>query len=179
MPFMGANFQVAPDVVFDDRQLDVFVYSDLNKRDLIGQAMQSPASVPDARIQRYRAKTISITTDPAMPVMADGVLLGDGPVTVTLHPHRLRVMAGLASVATTAPTLAAVAGTIGMNPTAEVQAQQKLAHTTWGQRLLNRRTIWRMAIVLWLARRTGFVSRVAVPVGALYAHHRFDGASDF
>ena len=41
MPFMGANFQIAPDVVFDDRQLDVFVYSDLNKRDLIGQAMQS------------------------------------------------------------------------------------------------------------------------------------------
>ena len=42
MPFMGANFQIAPDVSFDDRHLDVFVYSDLSKRDLIGQAMQSP-----------------------------------------------------------------------------------------------------------------------------------------
>jgi hypothetical protein len=31
-----------------------------------------------------------------------------GSVTVTLHPHRLRVMAGLAGVATTTPTLAAV-----------------------------------------------------------------------
>ena len=111
MPFMGANFQIAPDVVFDDRQLDVFVYSDLNKWDLIGQAMQSPDSVPDARIQRFHAKTISITTHPAMPVMVDGVSLGVGPVTVTLQPHRLRVMAGLASVATTAPTLASVAET--------------------------------------------------------------------
>jgi diacylglycerol kinase (ATP) len=112
MPFMGANFQVAPDVAFDDRQLDVFVYSDLNKRDLIGQAMQSADSVPDARIQRYRAKTISITTNPAMPVMADGISLGvgDGPVTVTLQPHRLRVMAGSASSATT-PVLAPVTET--------------------------------------------------------------------
>jgi diacylglycerol kinase (ATP) len=102
MPFMGANFQIAPDVVFNDRQLDVFVYSDLSKRDLIGQAMQSPTSTPDARIQRFHAKTISITTKPAMPVIADGVFIGEGAVTVTLHPHRLRVMAGLAVAAAVA-----------------------------------------------------------------------------
>ena len=112
MPFMGANFQVAPDVLFDDRYLDVFVYSDLSKRDLIGQAMQSPDTAPDARIQRFRAKTIAITTHPAMPVMADGVSLGvgEGSVTVTLQPHRLRVMAGPAGVAATPPTSAAVTG---------------------------------------------------------------------
>ena len=108
MPFMGANFQIAPDVSFDDRYLDVFVYSDLSKRDLIGQAMQPPAAAPDARIQRFRAKTIAIRTNPAMPVMADGVFLGEGSVTVTLQPHRLRVMAGPAGVAATTPTSAAV-----------------------------------------------------------------------
>lgn len=108
MPFMGANFQIAPDVSFDDRYLDVFVYSDLSKLDLIGQAMQSPAAAPDARIQRFRAKTIAITTNPAMPVIADGVFLGEGSVTVTLQPHRLRVMAGPAGVAATPPTSAAV-----------------------------------------------------------------------
>jgi membrane-associated phospholipid phosphatase len=37
-----------------------------------------------------------------------------------------------------------------MNPVVEAQAQQKLARTAWGQRLLNRRTIWRLAIVLSL-----------------------------
>lgn len=96
MPFMGANFQIAPDVMFDDRQLDVFVYADLSKRDLIGHALQSPNSAPDARIQRYRVKKISVSTSPAMSVMADGVSLGvgDSPVTVTLLPHRLKVMAG-------------------------------------------------------------------------------------
>lgn len=99
MPLMGANFQVAPDVAFDDRHLDVFVYSDLSKRDLIGQAMQLPAATPDVRIQRFRTKTVTITTNPAMPVMADGFSLGvgKGSATITLHPNRLRVMAGPAA----------------------------------------------------------------------------------
>jgi diacylglycerol kinase (ATP) len=126
MPFMGANFQIAPDVSFDDRYLDVFVYSDLSKRDLIGQAMQSLTAAPDAdvvlndRIQRFRVKTIAIKTNPAMPVMADGVSLsvGEGSVTVMLHPHRLRVMAGLAGVAATTPTSAAVTAEMPPAPTA-------------------------------------------------------------
>jgi diacylglycerol kinase (ATP) len=104
MPFMGANFQIAPDIAFDDRHLAVFVYSDLSKRDLIGQALQSPATAPDARIQRFHAKTLTITTSPAMSVMADGVLLGEGSVTMSVQPHRLRVMAGPVGVAVTAPT---------------------------------------------------------------------------
>ena len=121
MPFMGANFQIAPDVSFDDRYLDVFVYSDLSKRDLIGQAIQSPATAPDARIQRFRAKTIAIRTNPAMPVMADGVFLGERSVTVTLQPHRLRVMAGPAGVATTTPTSAAVTEETPPTPAAVAQ----------------------------------------------------------
>lgn len=106
MPFMGANFQIAPDVSFDDRRLDVFVYSDLSKRDLIGQAMRS---MNDERIQRFRVKKIAIATDPPMAVMADGVFLGDGPVMLTVQPHSLAVMAGPAGVAATPPTPAAVA----------------------------------------------------------------------
>ncbi len=42
-----------------------------------------------------------------------------------------------------------------MNPSAEAQTQQKLAHTTWGQRLLRRRTVWRVAIVLGLLSGLG------------------------
>lgn len=103
MPFMGANFQIAPDVSFDDRRLDVFVYSDLSKRDLIGQAMRS---MNDERIQRFRVKKIAIVTDPPMPVMADGVSLGDGPVTLAVQPHSLAVMAAPAGVAATPPPLA-------------------------------------------------------------------------
>ncbi|MEP7133886.1 MAG: YegS/Rv2252/BmrU family lipid kinase [Chloroflexota bacterium] len=109
MPFMGANFQVAPDVLFDDRYLDVFVYSDLGKIDLIGQVIQSADAAPDERIQRFRAKKIAITTIPAMSVIADGVSLGDGSVTVTLLPRALKVMAGPASVAANSSALTMIA----------------------------------------------------------------------
>ncbi|HEX7588868.1 MAG TPA: diacylglycerol kinase family protein [Anaerolineae bacterium] len=98
MPFMGANFQIAPDILFDNRRLEVFVYSDLNKRDLIGQAM-SQTTAADSRIQRFRVKTIEIATQPAMPVMADGVFIGAGSVTVTVRPRSLAVMAGAATLA--------------------------------------------------------------------------------
>jgi membrane-associated phospholipid phosphatase len=37
-----------------------------------------------------------------------------------------------------------------MNIKAEAQTQQRLAHTTWGQRLLNQRTIWRGANLVGL-----------------------------
>ncbi len=106
MPFMGANFQIAPDVLFDDRRLDVFVYSELSKRDLIGQAMRS---MNDERIQRFRVKSIEIRAIPPMPVMADGVSVGDGPVTLTVQPHSLAIMAGLASVQDIPPTQAPAA----------------------------------------------------------------------
>jgi undecaprenyl-diphosphatase len=42
-----------------------------------------------------------------------------------------------------------------MNPQPEALVQQKLARTTWGQRLLNRRTIWRVGIVFGLLAGLG------------------------
>lgn len=100
MPFMGANFQIAPDIVFDDRHLDIFIYSNLSKLDLIGQAIQLTTGAADtSRIQRYRSRKIEITTKPEMTIMADGVMLGEGPVTLSLLPHALKVIAGLPAAA--------------------------------------------------------------------------------
>ncbi len=95
MPYMGANFSIGPDISYEDRQLDVFVYANLSKLDLIGKAIQLTAGTPDPNVLHYRARKIAITTDPPMSVMADGVLLGEGPVTATLEPHSLNIMAGL------------------------------------------------------------------------------------
>jgi diacylglycerol kinase family enzyme len=93
MPYMGGNFQIAPDISFDDRKLDVFVYSNLSKLDLIGHAVQVTTGATDHRVDRYKAKRISITTNPAMPVLADGVLLKEGALTVTVRSQALSVMA--------------------------------------------------------------------------------------
>jgi YegS/Rv2252/BmrU family lipid kinase len=105
MPFMGANFQIAPDIAFDDRHLDIFIYSNLSKLDLIGQAIQLTAGASDtSRIQRYRSRKIEITTNPEMTIMADGVMLGEGPVTISLQPHALKVIAGPPAAAAEEPT---------------------------------------------------------------------------
>jgi len=106
MPFLGANFQVAPDVLFGDHQLDVFVYSELGKVDLIDHAVRNTI---DERIQRFQVKRIVIATDPPMPVMADGVLLGDGPATLTVLPNGLAAMASPTGIPGAAPAPASVA----------------------------------------------------------------------
>ena len=100
MPYIGPHFRISPHVSFDDHRLDVFVFSDMSKLDLIAYAMQSTAGgVEDARIKHYRVKRLTITSDPQMPVLADGILLNQGPVTAVVHPHALAVMAGAADIA--------------------------------------------------------------------------------
>jgi YegS/Rv2252/BmrU family lipid kinase len=107
-PYMGANFHIAPDVAFADGKLDIFVYSNLSKLDLIGHAIQLTAGASDSRIEHLRAKTVLITANPPMAVMADGVSLGEGPVMVTVQPRSLTVMAGLAPIPEAPPAAAPV-----------------------------------------------------------------------
>ena len=101
MPYIGPHFQISPDVSYNDHRLDVFVFSDMSKLDLISYAMQSTGGgVEDARIMHYRVKRLAIHSDPqAMPVLADGILLEQGPVTAVVHSNTLAIMAGAADVA--------------------------------------------------------------------------------
>ena len=95
-PYFGPHFQVAPEVSCDDGLLDVLVYSDMSQVDLIFYMGQSigGAAAEDSRVKHYRVQQVTIHSDPAMLVLADGVLLGQGPVTATVRPRALTVMAG-------------------------------------------------------------------------------------
>jgi diacylglycerol kinase (ATP) len=100
MPYIGPRFQISPDVSYSDSRLDVFVFSDMSKLDLISYAMQSTGgAAEDARIKHYRVKQLTIHSDPQMPVLADGILLGGGSVTALVHPRALAVMVGAAGAA--------------------------------------------------------------------------------
>jgi diacylglycerol kinase (ATP) len=100
MPYLGPRFRIAPDVSCNDSRLDVFVFSDMSKLDLISYAMQSTGgAVEDARIKHYRVRRLTIHSDPQMPVLADGVLLDQGPVTALVHPRAIAIMAGAANAA--------------------------------------------------------------------------------
>jgi diacylglycerol kinase family enzyme len=100
MPYLGPRFQIASDVSCNDGLLDLFVFSDMSKLDLVSYAMQSTGgAAEDARIKHYRAKRLTIHSDPQMPVLADGVPFDQGPVTALVRPRALAVMVGATDAA--------------------------------------------------------------------------------
>ena len=99
MPFLGPRFQISPEVSFRDGRLDVFTFSDVNKLNMISYAMLSQIGfMEDIGIKHYRVRQVRIRSVPSMPVLADGVLLGEGSLSVHIRPRALAVMAGSASL---------------------------------------------------------------------------------
>ena len=97
MPFLGPHFQISPHVSFKDGCLDVFTFSDMSKLKMISFAMLSQTGLlEDFGIKHYRVKHINIRSTPRMPLLADGVQLGTGSVSVHIHPRALTVMTGSA-----------------------------------------------------------------------------------
>jgi len=95
MSFIGPHFQISPDVSFKDSYLDVFTFSDMSKINMISFAVLSRgALLEDADNKHYRAKHLKIISNPQMSVLADGVLLGQGSISIHIHPRALTVMAG-------------------------------------------------------------------------------------
>jgi diacylglycerol kinase family enzyme len=79
-----------------DGVLDLYIFSELTKLELVSYAVQiSAGAVEDPRILHYRVRRVKIDSTPPMPVMADGVGLGEGQLAVEIHPAALAVMSGL------------------------------------------------------------------------------------
>ena len=107
MPFFGPHFQISPNVSFRDGHLDVFTFSDMGKLNMISYAMLSQIGFgADVGIQHYRVKHAKIRSIPRMPVLADGIQLGEGSLSVHVHPRALAVMAGSALTGSSATGLA-------------------------------------------------------------------------
>jgi YegS/Rv2252/BmrU family lipid kinase len=84
-PMFGANFLVAPDASVTDGLLDISVYPDFSKTELLAYyaRIRDEGYSPNEKVQRYRASKLEIKTNPKMDVMADGVMLGKGKVEIT------------------------------------------------------------------------------------------------
>ena len=87
-PMFGANFLVAPDASVTDGLLDISVYPEFGKTELLAYYAQvrSEGFSANEKVQRYRASKIEIKTNPKMDVMADGVMLGKGKVEIKSKP---------------------------------------------------------------------------------------------
>ncbi len=94
MPHIGPHFQLSSAASFNDGLLDVLIFTDLSKMDLLGYAVKQVAGgeAEDPRIQRFQARKVDIETHPAMPVMADGLALDEGPLHITIQRRVLAVM---------------------------------------------------------------------------------------
>jgi hypothetical protein len=77
-----------------DGLLDIAVYPDFGKIELLGYyaALMDGGYTGDGKIQRYQARKLKIKTSPKLDVMADGVSLGKGTVTIKVRPNALRVI---------------------------------------------------------------------------------------
>lgn len=107
MPFLGPHFQISPKVSFKDGRLDVFTFSDMGKLQMLSYAMLSLGGrLEDAGIKHYRARHIKVVSSPQMPVLADGILMGQdsGSLLIHVHPRALTVMAGTALTGEASPT---------------------------------------------------------------------------
>jgi YegS/Rv2252/BmrU family lipid kinase len=94
MPYIFRHFQVGSKDSFEDGLIDVLFFADQSKLELIRHAIKSPGTdfERDPRIQHYRARSITIDTVPAMPIMADGVRIGEGSVKINIQKRALSVL---------------------------------------------------------------------------------------
>jgi diacylglycerol kinase family enzyme len=98
-PYAGANYLVADDIRYDDGHLDVFVYEDQSKLALLAHGVAAVAAVagaaePQLPIRRLRAQEMTLEADPPLPILVDGVNLGEGPVTLRVQHLGLQVITG-------------------------------------------------------------------------------------
>jgi diacylglycerol kinase (ATP) len=101
MPYIGPHFQVGTLASINEGLLDVLLFADLPKMDLLGYTVQSARSggQEDERIQHYHVHSVDIDTNPAIPVMLDGLGLGEGRLHISMQRHVLAVMVGEAPTA--------------------------------------------------------------------------------
>ena len=100
LPYFGINYRLTPNSPFDDGLLDILVFTEFSKLELVGNVLQANATnegSPDERIRRFRSRNIKITTDPDMPVQADSTPLGNTPVTITTKRRAISFLTGLPS----------------------------------------------------------------------------------
>jgi diacylglycerol kinase (ATP) len=105
MPYTGLALDVAPDARLDDGLLDVRVYRQFSRLELLRHfwsiAFGRRAYAP--KVATYRAREVSIETR-GLPCRADDFDLGRTPLVLTVRPHALRVIAPPMPATGTPPT---------------------------------------------------------------------------
>jgi diacylglycerol kinase (ATP) len=94
-PMFGANFLVSPNASLEDGLLDVAVYPNFNKAELVAYyaSIMNQGYSDNEKVQHYRVRKLRIKTTPPMAVNADAIDLGNGDVNIKCLKSTLRVLA--------------------------------------------------------------------------------------
>ena len=104
----GKKFLVAPNPSSKDGLLDISVFQDFSKAELVGYyaKMIDGSYSGNGKVQRYQARKLKVKSSPELKVMADGIDLGKGTVTIKMWPGALRVIAAKKSLGMESPSIA-------------------------------------------------------------------------
>jgi len=104
-PIFGKNFMVSPEASLQDGLLDISTYPDFSKVELLRYyaAVMDEGYSGDKEAQHYKARKLKIKASPKLDVMADGVALGRGTVTIKALPGALRVITTEKSIGAESP----------------------------------------------------------------------------
>ena len=94
-PYIGANNQVGPIDSHRDGFLDLLIFADVSKVNLIGHVIKKSSvneQEDDPRIQHFRVRKVTIETQPSMPIMVDSIDIGEGSVQIEILKKVLTVM---------------------------------------------------------------------------------------
>jgi len=110
-PAFGKKFLVAPNASLQDGFLDISVYQDFSKAELLGYyaKVMDRGYSGDGKVQRYQARKLKVKSSPKLKVMADGIELGKGTVTIKIRPGALRVITPMKTPGLESPQKDAVA----------------------------------------------------------------------
>jgi diacylglycerol kinase (ATP) len=94
-PMFGVNFLVAPYASLDDGLLDVSVYPNFTKAELVAYyaAVMNEGYTENEKVQHYRVRKFELKSKPALAVNADAIELGKGDLKIKCLKGALRVIA--------------------------------------------------------------------------------------
>ncbi len=96
-PLTGLNFLIAPEAKMDDGFLDVAVFDEMSKTDLLGyfMAARNGNRADNPKIKKYRARRIRVRLQDAEPVVSDkDPLPANSDLEIEIIPQALRVIVG-------------------------------------------------------------------------------------
>lgn len=92
--YLGDGMQIAPHARLNDGLLDVVIFGDVTKSELlrIRPTLYNGSHIRHAKIREKKTTTITIESDEQLLVEADGNILGEGPASFWVIPSALTVV---------------------------------------------------------------------------------------